>query len=684
MQKNRETNEMRGLMGFGILYAFLYCMLSSNVLLSSPILGGGLYLAGYIAVLFMRLRRPVREKVLSPSLRRTGTILLSAMLALVLALTLLSPTDLKNANLWRLHGLVLCLLLRDALMRYSLEKSLLDKRRAWPRAARMLLIQAGFLVPVAVMLLCSGLPADTVWALVGGYVLSGLMARFSLDQMWLDMRGNNADEAEELELLQKAHAYRMFQNAALGITAALQITQILTYAYIAVSAEALILCMGIALVCSYGVCLLSDAVLRRAKGRQDPQAMMICGLVCWLGGLMIFVLHLEDSSPVGGYISLALCTGGATACVRALTRMEADMRRVAAFSMGHVPGDALDRMQHVRLEFAALLGQLAALIGLALIGFGRISNGGMEWGEAFRSFSPLLIFPALLLVAISLVFALRFPLTQEHISKLRRYMELQEAGKENGPLRDQLEKVVVLRSLKHYGVKLIIAIMRPFYWHKIIGKGQLKLDKDTPCVFVCNHGEIYGPIVTNLYVPFSFRPWVTYEMVEKEAVADRMLNGIWKDQKWLPPKLCRFVAEKIAAPFLSWIMRSVDSIPVYHDNPRKLMQTFRETTAAMQAGDNILLFPENAATSADGRYQKEGVSEFFTGFTMIGQLYYNKTGKCPLFVPLYANKNRRTITFGTPTRYDASLPANAEKERLCNYLRNEMLRLAAEGEEKQS
>ena len=117
MQKNRETNEMRGLMGFGILYAFLYCMLSSNVLLSSPILGGGLYLAGYTAVLFMRLRRPVREKMLSPSLRRTGAILLGAMLALALALTLLSPADLKNANLWRLHGLVLCLLLRDALMR---------------------------------------------------------------------------------------------------------------------------------------------------------------------------------------------------------------------------------------------------------------------------------------------------------------------------------------------------------------------------------------------------------------------------------------------------------------------------------------------------------------------------------------------------------------------------------------
>ena len=103
----------------------------------------------------------------------------------------------------------------------------------------------------------------------------------------------------------------------------------------------------------------------------------------------------------------------------------------------------------------------------------------------------------------------------------------------------------------------------------------------------------------------------------------------------------------------------------------------------MQAGDNILLFPENAETSATHRYVHEGVSEFFTGFTMIGQLYNNKTGKCPLFVPLYANKRDRTITFGTPTRYNPDIPANEEKERLCAYLRGEMLRMAGMEEKNQ-
>ena len=231
-------------------------------------------------------------------------------------------------------------------------------------------------------------------------------------------------------------------------------------------------------------------------------------------------------------------------------------------------------------------------------------------------------------------------------------------------------------------VRVLMRCLYPFFHHKVIGADRLQLDADTPCVFVCNHGEIYGPIITKLYLPFPFRPWVTYEMLDRQAIVDRTCNGVLSHQKVLPPRFCRWLMKHIGAPLITGLMRSVGGIPVYHDQPRKLMQTFRETTAAMERGENILIFPENAATSADGRYQKEGVSEFFTGFTMVGQLYSGKTGKCPLFVPLYSNKKKRRITFGTPTRYRDDLPANEEKERLCAYLRGEMLRIAAEDTEK--
>ena len=124
---------------------------------------------------------------------------------------------------------------------------------------------------------------------------------------------------------------------------------------------------------------------------------------------------------------------------------------------------------------------------------------------------------------------------------------------------------------------------------------------------------------------------------------------------------------------------------VYYDGEKVFVNTIidrhytdvpRETVAAMEAGDNILLFPENSANTEDHKYVKEGISEFFTGFTMIGQMYAGRTGKCPLFVPLYADRRKRTITFGTPTRYNVDVSPNDEKERLCRDLRAEILRLA--------
>ena len=676
-QQNHESTAVRGFMTIGTLYSYLYCMLASNVMLSMPILGGALYLAGRSTVLFGALRRPSHEGILSATMKRTGTILLIALLVMVFFLMMIYPIGLDSADFWRLAGIVLCIILRPSLTRYVVERALLSHKKTMAILWRIAGVQLLFLPFLLLMLLLSPMSRGAVWALIGGYVVSGILESFPLDRMRERMSPFTEQDRQEMDALRGVHAYKMFQWVMLFITAALQVTQVMTYTYIAVTADALILCMGIALLCTYAASLGADWALRRSPARNtDPNTLMMAGLVLWLYGLILFGRSLYRPGSTEGYLSLALCTIGATTCVRVLVRMESDMRRVAAFAIGHTPGAAMDQAQQVRIDFAALAGQMIALIGLTLICVFTGTDFPNDWDAIFLSFSPLLTLPALALVTVAILFALLFPLTRQHLDKLRKYMDLQRQGRENVPLHNQLEAVVVRRSLKHYGIKLLLLILRPLYYHKILGRENVKLDPDTPCVFVCNHGEIYGPVVSTLYVPYSFRPWVAYEMTDRQAIAERTMNGAFQNVRGFQRKILNFLMIHVGAPFLAWVMRSVDCIPVYHDNPRKLMQTFRETTAAMEAGDNILLFPENADTSADHRYQKEGVSEFFTGFAMIGQLYSGKTGKCPLFVPLYANKRKRTITFGVPTRYNADLPPNEEKQRLCDYLRGEMLRVA--------
>ena len=676
-QEEQTDNAVRGLMTMDALFSCFYCMLASNVLLNMPIMGGALYLTGQCVLLFASLRRPSREGIVSKSMHRISTALLIVLALLMFSLFAVYSIVLSNPDFWRLVGVVLCILLRLALTRYVRERALTANKKTTHILLRILSVQLLFLPPLLILLLLSPVDRGTAWALIGGCVVSGILESFPLDRTRDRVRGLTQEEKQEIETLRGAHACRMFQNIVLAVTAGLQITLVISYAYIALTAGSLLLCMGIALLCACAASVLTDAVLRKSMRKDtDPNPLLMIGLVLWLLGLMLFIRSLGAPAPVSAYLSLALCTVGAAAVVRVLTGLKQDMRRAAAFVLGHDPGGAVDLAQRARVDFAALLGQMAALAGLTLTGIFTATDFPSDWDAAFRSFSPLFTLPALLFAGAAVLFALRFPLTRQHLEKLRRYTKLQQEGLENGPLHDQLEAVVVKKSIKPYGLYAVICMLWPPCYHRVVGKDKVKLDDGVPCVFVCNHGEIYGPIVATLYVPFSFRPWSAYEITDVNIIADRTMNGTFQNVKGVKRKILNGLMNKIGAPFLAYIMKSMNCIPVYHDNPRMLRKTFRDTVAAMEAGDNILVFPENSATSPTHRYVSEGVSEFFTGFTMIGQLYHSKTGKCPLFVPLYANKKKRTITFGAPTRYNPDIPSNEEKERLCSYLRGEMLKIA--------
>ena len=648
-------------------------MVVSGVVLSMPVCGGALYLACEGAVLFLTLRGPIRNGVIPKALRRTGVFLLILLSLLFLFILITaSPSELTNAAFWRLAGFALCMALRPVITGFVVEKAQSAHKKPLTVAIFFCCAQLLFL-PALLLLPLDTLSPGTAWALAGGCLVSGVLESLPLGRARGAKASFTEKDKEETQALDSAHACRMYRDVLLVVAAALQITLILAYTYIVLTADSPIICMAIAFLCAFAAVLLADAIPLGLIRRPNFHMLLMAGLFIWLCGLVLFLCSLGAPASVGSYIFLALCSVGAGMCVRALACLEDSMRLAAAFVLGHTPSEALDDAHSMRVRYVSLLGRLAGLPVLTLIG---ILTAAFPLNDGDGALSRPLTLLALIFVGAAIVYGIRFPLSRLHLDKLRKYTSLRQEGRENKPLHDQLEAVVVQKSIKCYGIRAIIYILWPLCHHKVRGTEKIHLDEDTPCVFVCNHGEIYGPIVAVLYVPYPFRPWVAYEMTDKSVIVDRTMNGTFQDVKGVSRKILQRIMEKYGAPFLAWVMKSVDCIPVYHDNPRKLMQTFRATTTTMEAGDNILLFPENADTSSDGRYVREGVSEFFTGFTMIGQLYYNKTGKCPLFIPLYADKKKRIMTFGEPTRYDPSLPPNEEKERLCQYLRDEMLKIA--------
>ena len=115
---------------------------------------------------------------------------------------------------------------------------------------------------------------------------------------------------------------------------------------------------------------------------------------------------------------------------------------------------------------------------------------------------------------------------------------------------------------------------------------------------------------------------------------------------------------------------------------RGLRKTCTLSVEAMEAGDNLLIFPENPDGVEQGKgYERAGIGEMFRGFAMLAPIYYNKTGKRCRFLPMFAHKSTRTLSFGTPIIYDPDTPPNEERDRIVDAMIQQMQEMAQREEE---
>lgn len=658
------------------LHNYLFCMMASTVLMQRPVLGGAMFLAGQVADLSLRFLPQKQSKQL-PRGARAALIALSALCSLLtLGMLLVYPRRVGLNGMWLLFGLVLMITLRS-LFSQKIAVGHIRKDRSLLRT-RLLLGEITFVFSlIAAPVLFFSLSGQDAWYLWGGFVITSILESVLLAREKDEGAAVPIAEApDNQEALSSVNAYRVFRRVLALTVAALQITMILIYTFIGTTAGELFISMAVAFVCTVLVGRVTGRIARRHPER-DPSNVLLCGLILWLTGLIAFLFR--RSSILLSYLALAACSAGTATALTAFWHLDASMREVVCFATGAQPAGSIDSTLSVSLRYAELSGQMVALLGLSLMVFFG------EAPDAFRRgvlLQPVLLLPALMLVAAAVMFALRFPLRKEHLEKLHAFLMLKKSGQTNVPLQKQLEDVVINVNKRHYGIRVLMFFVRLFIYNRVEGRENVPADKDVSLVFICNHGEIYGPIVANVYIPFPVRPWVMSEMVDASETTDYVYEGTFKRQKWLPERL-RYPAAKIVTPIINWGMEGVGSIPVYRNKPRELVRTFRATVNAMEAGDNILIFPENPYDERQftGSYVREGVGEFFTGFTMIAPLYHKRTGKKCVFVPIYADKKRHTLTFGIPTVYDPDNEPNAEKERLCDTLRGEMLRMAGMAQE---
>jgi len=201
---------------------------------------------------------------------------------------------------------------------------------------------------------------------------------------------------------------------------------------------------------------------------------------------------------------------------------------------------------------------------------------------------------------------------------------------------------------------------------KVVTKEPLS---DEPSVFLCNHSAAIGPALMTLYFKRPHKTWVIDFAMDKKIGP----NYFFHDGLFGRSKKCKGfyrLLSRIIMPLLRRLLTSGGPILVHHD--RRIMQTFKESIEALEDGKDLVIFPESPVRAT------EFVSKLYDGFADVGRMYFQKTGKCLKFYPVYCEKKNRVITIGEPITYDPELPQRDERRTVAEHVQNGIDALARE------
>lgn len=408
-------------------------------------------------------------------------------------------------------------------------------------------------------------------------------------------------------------------------------------------------------------------LLKHQKKEYDKATLFILGGLLSVFALMQMNESLAFIDTSKAWIWSLLQAGGLAFMIIIAINMQEDIQLVFELE-NDINDDSIKTnrsiIQHISFVIAG------ALISVELYVMSLSVEGFLPY-DITSKFMWLFNMLPMLFILLSMFFALLQPLNSDMVRKLKLYREQKSSQTVVPAFENRLRNLLVKKYRKRIGIKILTLILKPLCYHKIIGAKNVPLD-DGPVIFIANHREIYGPIIVNLYLPFSFRPWIEHKMIERKEIEDYLWTNTFSKTKY---KKLAHIAMNIVNPLAVWILNSVEPIPVYRGSVRQTIKTMKLTVTALMEQDNILIFPEDPTKSENGKYAQSGVSPFFTGFVHVAKFYYKQSKKAITFVPVYADPKKRTITFGEGVKFD---PHNKDQEdvRVCELLMEQMNKIS--------
>lgn len=658
-----------------ILDAFhLYiAMCLSDILVNNIVVGGAIYLLAQVVVVFARLYGKHSDNLLPHSIQARGIVIFVVTALLTTCLLIVYPSITTSTQFQYLWIGLLLLLLRQFLSELVYPR--MFHYRVW---RFFLLFSINSICSIAIAMLYAPLLADGQFRDIMTMVIATGVTSLAYQITTVPEKREKAPPPST-DRLMSVSSYRIYNRMTANMMAALNIALLTYICYMQVEAPAHSILerfwnLAVWLALNGGIILLVLRFFSRQDiTKYDKPSVFAAGAA--MLGFAIWGTYQNWFSGIWAVIGYLLWGGGLAVTLSVLIAMGADMRAVFELNMEEAEYRGYQENTHAVVEWSLTLSTFLVLLMLTVVTF--VAEGALLefqdiWEQHF-SVQWLLFLPPLF-VFIAMISALMQPLNRDYARKLAHFRVQQRVGKANPALETQLQLKLV-KQTRRIAPSILRAIIRPILPCKVVGKEHVD-EENGPVVFVCNHLEIYGPLITNLHLPFYFRSWVISKMLDSNAIADQLESGVEIIFHWLPSKL-RARLPKWFAPIILYILNALDPIPVYRGNMREVLQTLRLTVDAMEYEDNILIFPENPLLD-DGQYKVNGVSPFYSGFAAIGSEYYKRTGNCTTFYPMYANKTQRTLTIGEGVRYQPENGRSEEKERIVNTLYQWMCNAAKE------
>ena len=190
---------------------------------------------------------------------------------------------------------------------------------------------------------------------------------------------------------------------------------------------------------------------------------------------------------------------------------------------------------------------------------------------------------------------------------------------------------------------------------------------DEPVVLVGNHTQMNGPIICEFYMPMERYTWCAAQMMHWKEVPSYAFQDFWSQKPRYTHWFYKILAYLIT-PFSVCLFNNANTIPVYRD--ARLLSTFKTTVRMLDEGTSVVIFPEHDVK------HNHIVYDFQDKFLDVAKLYYKRTGKVLKFVPMYIAPGLRQVHFGEPVAYDPAEPMDTQRVKLCNYLMDEITRVA--------